>query len=393
MKKKLLLNKLVDKYESSKSFIGKNRLSQSFSIHPEKIFPKYLEDEEVDFFSDVNDSIKNLESKEFIFVDWAKGSIAKKISLNVNHLDDVYKYIDRQPRKQTQEWLLSVFNKYQNNACELLRNYFKIQRSRIEENQNVEFFNSNEDDYEDSIRAVDYIQKNTTEILIRNASLALFKDSKRLENIASTIEALMRKYGDYDGCDDILAECNVVRTPTQGLVKGNANICLDTQIIDLSKINGDMRFSTKSVDDITSVEVLGSRVVTIENLTSFYTYENNNDFVIYLGGFHNAVKREFIKKIFNSNPSKTYMHFGDIDAGGFYILKHLRSKTGVDFLPMKMDIETLQLYKDCVKTLSTEDRKRLEKLLGDNEFKDVIAYMLENDCKLEQENVTCLTQC
>lgn len=387
MKKKLLLNKLVDKYESSKSFIGKNRLSQSFSIRPEKIFPKYLEDEEVEFFSDVNDSIKNLESKEFIFVDWAKGSIAKKISLNVNHLDDVYKYIDRQPRKQTQEWLLSVFNKYQNNACELLRNYFKIQRSRIEENQNVEFFNSNEDDYEDSIRAVDYIQKNTTEILIRNASLALFKDSKRLENIASTIEALMRKYGDYDGCDDILAECNVIRTPTQVLVKGNANICLDTQIIDLSKINGDMGFSTKSVDDITSVEVLGSRVVTIENLTSFYTYENNNDFVIYLGGFHNAVKREFIKKIYNSNPSKTYMHFGDIDAGGFYILKHLRSKTGVNFLPMKMDIETLQLYKDCVKTLSTEDRKRLEKLLGDKEFKDVIAYMLENDCKLEQENV------
>ena len=387
MKKKLLLNKLVDKYESSKSFIGKNRLNQSFSIRPEKIFPKYLEDEEVEFFSDVNDSIKDLESKEFISVDWTKGSIAKKISLNVNHLNDVYKYIDRQPRKQTQEWLLSVFDKYQNNACELLQNYFKVQRSRIEENQNVEFFNSNEVDYEDSIRAVDYIQKNTTEILIRNASLALFKDSKRLENIVSTIEALMRKYGDYEGCEDILSECNVVKTPTQVLVKGNANICLDTQIIDLSKINGDIGFSTKSVDDITSVEVLGSRVVTIENLTSFYTYENNNDFVIYLGGFHNAVKREFIKKIYNNNPSKTYMHFGDIDAGGFYILKHLRSKTGVNFLPMKMDIETLQLYKDCVKTLSTEDRKRLEKLLGDNEFKDVVAYMLENDCKLEQENV------
>ncbi|PWJ35714.1 Wadjet anti-phage system protein JetD domain-containing protein [Fibrobacter succinogenes] len=393
MKKKSLLNKLVDKYESSKSFVGKNRQNQSFSIRPEKIFPKYLDDEEVDFFAEVNDSIKDLESNEFISVDWTKGCIAKKISLNVNHLNDVYKYIDRQPRKQTQEWLLSVFDKYQNNACELLQNYFKVQRCRIEENQNVEFFNSNEKDFEDSIRAVDYIQKNTTEILIRNASLALFKDSKRLENIASTIEALMRKYGDYDGCDDILAECNVVRTPTQVLVKGNANICLDTQIIDLSKIEGDIGFSTKSIDDITFVEVLGCRVVTIENLTSFYTYENNNDFVIYLGGFHNAVKREFIKKIYNSNPSKTYMHFGDIDAGGFYILKHLRTKTGVNFLPMKMDIETLQLYKDCVKTLSTEDRKRLEKLLGDNEFKDVIAYMLENDCKLEQENVTCLTQC
>ena len=134
MKKKLLLNKLVDKYESSKSFIGKNRLSQSFSI--KTAFCNFFIFSLLEFIFLIL-FIENLESKEFIFVDWAKGSIAKKISLNVNHLDDVYKYIDRQPRKQTLEWLLSVFNKYQNNACELLRNYFKIQRSRIEENQNV----------------------------------------------------------------------------------------------------------------------------------------------------------------------------------------------------------------------------------------------------------------
>lgn len=385
--KKKLLNKLIDKYETSKSFIGQNKVCQKFSINPSRLFPKYSNDAEVEFFSDLNESIRDLEKTELVSVDWLRGGVAGSVSLNIRNLDAAYKYIGRQPRKQIQERVLSILNEYQESACPLLSDFILAQKKRIELNQNVEYFNSDENDFKNLIRAVDFIQKNEDEILIRNASLSLFRDSKQLETMVPTIESLMRKYGDYEGCEDILAECNVVKTPTQVLVKGNAILNLKGQILDLSKMDGDIGLSTKSLKDVLSVNVLGNRVVTIENLTSFYTYGNRNDFVIYLGGFHNSVKREFIKKIYRGYPSKIYMHFGDIDAGGFYILKHLRNKTGVKFLPMKMDIETLQIYKDCVKTLSSEDRNRLEKLLSDDEFKDVVAYMLEHNCKLEQENV------
>ena len=385
--KKKLLNKLIDKYETSKSFIGQNKVNQKFTINPSKLFPKYSNDAEVEFFSDLNESIHDLEKAEFVSVDWLRGGVAGSVSLNIRNLDAAYKYVCRQPRKQIQERILSILNEYQESARPLLSDFILAQKKRIELNQNVEYFNSDENDFENLIRAVDFIQKNEDEILIRNASLSLFRDSKQLETMVPTIESLMRKYGDYEGCEDILAECNVVKTPTQVLVKGNAILNLKGQILDLSKMDGDIGLSTKSLKDVLSVNVLGNRVVTIENLTSFYTYGNRNDFVIYLGGFHNSVKREFIKKIYRGYPSKIYMHFGDIDAGGFYILKHLRNKTGVKFLPMKMDIETLQIYKDCVKTLSSEDRNRLERLLSDDEFKDVVAYMLEHNCKLEQENV------
>lgn len=386
--KKKLLNKLIDKYETSKSFIGQNKVNQKFTINPSKLFPKYSNDAEVEFFSDLNESIHDLEKSELVSVDWLRGGVAGSVSLNIRNLDAAYKYVCRLPRKQIQERVLSILNECQESAGKLLSDFILAQKKRIELNQDIEYYNSNEDDFKDLIRAVDFIQKNEDEILIRNASLALFKDSKRLETMTSTIESLMRKYGDYEGCEDILSECNVVKTPTQVLIKGNASINLNGQILDLSKMNGDIGLSTKSLKEVLSVDVLGNRVITIENLTSFYTYSNQEDFVIYLGGFHNSVKREFIKKIYRGYPSKIYMHFGDIDAGGFYILKHLRNKTGVKFIPMKMGVETLQLYKDCVKKLSTEDRKRLEKLLCDDEFKDVVAYMLENDCKLEQENVS-----
>lgn len=385
--KKKLLNKLIDKYETSKSFIGQNKVNQKFSINPSKLFPKYTNDAEVEFFSDLNESIRDLEKAGLVSVDWLRGSIAGNIFLNIRNLDAAYKYVCRQPRKQTQEMILSILDEYQESACKVLSDFILAQKKRIELNQNVEYFNSNENDFEDLIRAVDFAQKNEDEILIRNASLALFKDSKRLESMISAIESLMRKYGDYDGCEDVLAECNVVKTPTQVLIKGNASINLNGQIINLSKMNGDIGLSTKSLKDVLSVNVFGDRVVTVENLTSFYTYSNRDDFVVYLGGFHNSVKRDFIKKVFTENASKSYMHFGDIDAGGIYILKHLRNKTGIKFVPMYMDVETLKNYASCVKTLTKEDINRLVCLKKDSEFENLVSYMIEHNCKLEQENV------
>ena len=385
--KKKLLNKLIDKYENSKSFIGQNKVNQKFSVNPSKLFSEYSNDAEVEFFSGLNESIHDLEKAELVSVDWLRGGVAGNISLNMRNLDAAYKYVCRQPRKQTQERILLILNKYQGAACKLLSDFILAQKKRIELNQNIEYFNSNETDFEDLIRAVDFIQKNEEEILIRSASLVLFKDSKRLESISSTIESLMRKYGDYDGCEDVLAECNVVKTPTQVLVKGNASINLNGQIIDLSKVNGDIGLSTKSLRDVVSINVFGNCVITVENLTSFYTYGNRDDFVIYLGGFHNSVKRDFIKKVFAENASKSYMHFGDIDAGGLYILKHLRNKTGIHFFPMNMNVQTLEQYKSSLKTLTAEDRNRLEHFLDDEEFKNVARYMLDNNCKLEQENV------
>ena len=386
--KKKLLNKLIDKYETSKSFIGQNKVNQKFSINPSKLFPKYSNDAEVEFFSDLNESIRDLEKAELVSVDWLRGGVAGNVSLNIRNLDAAYKYVCRQPRKQTQKRILSILSEYQESACQLLSDFILAQKKRIELNQNVEYFNSNETDFEDLIRAVDFVQKNEDEILIRNASLALFKDSKRLESMISAIESLMSKYGDYEGCEDVLAECNVVKTPTQVLVKGNALINLNGQIIDLSKVNGDIGLSTKSLRDVVSIDVFGNRVITVENLTSFYTYGNRNDFVIYLGGFHNRAKREFLIKLYEHNKDKEYRHFGDIDAGGFYILEHLKRKTGIPFVSLNMNIVTLEKYMEHTKKLTVNDRKRLEMLFNKLENdREVVEFMLDNDCKLEQEAV------
>ena len=107
-------------------------------------------------------------------------------------------------------------------------------------------------------------------------------------------------------------------------------------------------------------------------------------FAIYLGGYHNSVRREFIKKIYHQNPNVAFYHFGDIDAGGFYILEHLKRQTGVDFQAYKMDLNTLKEYRNYSKKLTDHDIDRLLKL-KDTRYSEVISYMLDHDCKLEQE--------
>ncbi|MGN0732345.1 MAG: Wadjet anti-phage system protein JetD domain-containing protein [Treponema sp.] len=72
-------------------------------------------------------------------------------------------------------------------------------------------------------------------------------------------------------------------------------------------------------------------------------------FYIFLSGYHNSAKQNFIKKIHRQNPEKEYLHFGDIDPDGFYILQNLRTKTKINFKPHKMGIAQLEKYSSFTK--------------------------------------------
>lgn len=52
-----VLEQLLDAYEKSKTFQGGNQVKQSFSVQIGKIFPRYQDDAEYDYFCQVNESI------------------------------------------------------------------------------------------------------------------------------------------------------------------------------------------------------------------------------------------------------------------------------------------------------------------------------------------------
>lgn len=393
---KRTINALLDKFEKSKTFIGENQVCQRFSRRLSELFPKYNDDAEYDFFCEVNEALEELQNRGLIELDCQRAGIITKVELNLQQLDSCYAFVGRESKKEEHSWLLGVMEQFV--GCSILEKYFMVQRMKIAKNQKVEYFDGNKQEFLDLLTLVTLICANEEEQFIRDFSVNHFSDSKRVQALAGRAQALMYQYGDYQDKDSVFEECGIVKTPTYVCMKGNGRVTLGGQVIDLVKLGGDVALSTATLKELSRLEVLGRRVVTVENLTSFHDYADTQDFVIYLGGFHNTTKRRFLIYLYEQNREKEYVHFGDIDAGGFYIFEHLRLKTGIPFRTIYMDTDILKEHHAQTKALTQSDRKRIESLLAKlndrlegnmpgEDYREVLMYMLENNCKLEQEAV------
>ena len=387
---KLILNELIDQYERSKSFVGKNVQNQYFRIKIDKLFPMYDDESQFEIFSEVNLKIKELESKGLIVVERKKRGkidtdVVLRVTLVTDNIDECYNLLDRKSKYDKNTELKKILNEYVNKTS-LLRKYCEKQIERLNDNKKIQFCNEDCNKLEQVLKVLSNIETIKEETYVRNFSVRVLGDSKAFEKIKNVVIDILYEYGDYINKDSILQDLNIVNNPGYVYIKGKACIILSGQTFDLTKINGSIGLSSSILNDIERVNVVGSKVITIENLTTFNSFEDVNAVIIYLGGFHNSIRRKFICKIHENNSSKEYFHYGDIDVGGFEILMDLRRKTGINFLPLNMDTKMLSKYLTYTKRLSENDKKRLNKMIG-GEFDEVIKYMLENDCKLEQEAI------
>lgn len=103
-----VLEHLLDSYEKSKTFQGENQVNQRFSIQVGKLFPRYQDDAEYDYFCRVNDAMKELCTASLINTEYERNGVLKKVVLNMEKLDDCYAYLGRTPRRQEQEMLLAI---------------------------------------------------------------------------------------------------------------------------------------------------------------------------------------------------------------------------------------------------------------------------------------------
>lgn len=381
--KEIILNLLLDKYERSKSFTGDNKVEQRFSVKIATLFPKYGDEAEYDLFNALNEAVFALSEMDFVSFQCKKNGVIENVSLKFTRLYDAYAYLTRTPKAETNRKLIDLLEQY-DGKNDLLTRFCTVQKERIAKNKKAEYFDGDIAEYKKLLKAVGMIFDVAEETFIRDFSVRVFGDSKSFEKIKEKVKRLLFQYGDFPDEETVLEDLNIVKNPGHIYMKGSALIQISGQTIDLSKLNGDVAISSALLPDVEKITVTGKKIMSIENLTSFHAFSEKDTFAVYLGGYHNTHRRRFIQQLFKDNPTAAYYHFGDIDAGGFYILLHLRNKTGVPFLPYHMDISTLQQCYDYTKQLTENDVKRLKKL-ADTEFSDTINYMLTNNCKLEQE--------
>ena len=126
---------------------------------------------------------------------------------------------------------------------------------------------------------------------------------------------ILRKSGYFDdlieNCTDekeenkvILEELNVYANPSYVYFKGNGKITFQNgnEISITPEIP--LALSSACIKEIADFEITDTKIMTVENLTSFNRIKEDDIFYIFLSGYHNSAKQNFIKKIHSQNQEK-----------------------------------------------------------------------------------------
>ena len=399
-RQKQILEKLLRKYESSKTYKGENAVRQSFSILPTDVYPKYDNDfEDPNSIDDFEKELEVLESEKLIVREIRNRRVVK---ITANITDDIWPKIRSilgvKERKLQQQEELDFYKRFLSKDP-IIADFCKTQINRIEADKKATY---SLEESANIIKILDYILSDHSEILERELSIETLHDSKaweksyrtkvckilsesaRFKDIASEADDSKEIY------DTILENLNVYKNPSYIYFKGKAKIkFVDGRILDVAQ-NKAMALPSTEISDIDEIEIYNKSVMTIENLTSFNRVRGTDVFFLYLSGYHNSPKQHFLKKIFSQNQNKyiSYFHFGDIDPDGLYILENLRNKTGINFKPYCMNPECLNKYRNYAKPFESNDIKKAESLIASGKYVDVATYMLDNKIKLEQEIIS-----
>ena len=392
-----ILTYLVDKYRKSKKDSGDNKTNRRTQVKPEKLYKKYNANdgdfEEISKFNQAADCLCKLG-----FVRSVKetfGTQIQSIFLVDECIQEAEKYLAEKcgyvSKNMKIEKLRNLVGKYKNASpiCEK-------ECARLLESIAERKVPKNIDELDDVLKAIAFIENNQEELYMREMSMKVYGDSKYFENVSlQPVCSMLRKYSkqnlrEDELLDEILLIYHITREPQKLCIKGKAIINIGGTEVDISSFSEGVEFQASELKNIKSVKLMVTYFMTIENRTSYLRYAKDDVVVFYLGGYANRYQRDFIKAVYMSNRDANYLHFGDIDAGGFWIHHNLCEITGVNFELFSMSADELRNRKfaTCLHELSDNDRVRLQELKKIEMYEDVVRYMLHNNVKLEQEIVS-----
>jgi len=391
-----ILNKLLDKLDKRKIRNGSTlKRVVSLCTDKDKIFEKYWAEDAYNYRPDIHDAVDFLVQKGFIIAEYDKNTeLLKKVTLNNNNITEAYAFLNRIPKQtiidediKRAKALLTLIEE-----STVSYRYLSKMISLLESGDaHLAYFKSLEE-LAISTSIVKEIENNEDEILLRNFSKKKFKDSKLVERNDGKLVRIFNEFDErqYSDFSELCTIHYIVKDKGYAYVKHGFCFKINNQIIDLDALKIDFAFSDEAIDKMEILALNKKKVVTIENLTTFHYYNDPDSIIIYLGGYHNSIKRKLLQKINSYNSKLSWLHMGDIDWGGFEIFIHLKNMTGIDFVPFKMGIDELREHKNECISLTEDDRRKLELLLQNHDakvFYPTIQFMLKNGYKLEQESI------
>ena len=204
-------------------------------------------------------------------------------------------------------------------------------------------------DIADAIRVLEAMANSAEDVIVRVLSVALFKDSKRIEALIRHLDVLTAESLTTPAREwhEVLSSIGLVKEPQPLLCAGDGFVT----------VRGDLRvrlvppylgLANGSVD---AYEGSPTWVLTIENLTSFHLAARElngcpHGLIVYTGGMPSpSWCAAYVRLLDGLDAGIPAYHWGDIDLGGFRIAARIREclPPSRRFFPWLMDSESLDV--------------------------------------------------
>lgn len=415
---KLILDELLDRYERSKLFregSSTKRILLDVSDHGRFSGLQERADEKREFL----DALEELQDKGLIGYDWVrfeKGNLVDKIWLvtEPGALLDSYRLAGRISRREKlftlEKQLRDTLDGMEGNSENDVFRFLKRELETIQSKKNISRFFFQGDGKKDTdeknrnlLLFLSELQHREDNRLERVMSMALFGDSKYFERelkqkVLSILRTLAREDGRENLTDEeLLEERGIFRWPEIMEFCGPVSVTLDdgTIIPYMGQVYG-AYINATMVHHVVRVQLHEPlRIISIENKANYTWYltkaRKSRELVLYHGGCFSPMKGKWFRLIAEADGAVDVevFHWSDIDLGGFRIFRRFRDELFPWAVPWRMDIRTLESYKDyCIPLGSESYRYHLRALTEDPAyrcFSDTIRYMLDQNVRLEQE--------
>lgn len=389
-----ILVRLVKKYYKRQVTYGQIKNERRIIVKVTEVYKDYEKTNcDLQLKLHINEVAKKLEGKHFITLENLRYSDdIVKMFLNEGQLYEIESYMEEQYHISTREYLVhsikQLIKEYRDRGS-LPRYYcgkleYLIQNSASEPDILKE---------REILQMLEFLQNNKRELYVREASMMVYGSSKyfeetRYESVCNVIKELNQgEENEYGFSDEVLHKYHITGVEQEVCLRGDFVIEFPDYILETKYLAGGMSLSSKDIPRIKRMKVHTENIMTIENKTAFYRFENKDYSTVYLGGFANRHQICFLEKLYLENPDRRYYHFGDIDVGGFLIHQHLCSATGIGFQLYHMGVIELRnvRYRHCLQKLSAKDMERMKGLTDHQMYQEAAAEMIKEGVKLEQE--------
>lgn len=408
MERRIILSRLLDKYESSKHLLQPGVSMRRVMLRIDrKELPEYKYDEGSAIRDAYNNAAVSLEKDGLVSVEWARPGRMSVIALNLPSIDEAYRRCGRQHPRDRANAVIALLESalpepycdwiacWKREACETACRTYKVPSFCKDDLSPLEKLAA-------AFRVYDSL--NGTPISMRAFSIACFQDSKIFERECR--DEFLRIAEKYDAelnetCRqrdlsqrEKLAFLGIYARPELFELSGNCKIKTPDGVIDLAATGKfGIGLPSTMTDSILAFDLAGiNKITLIENKTNYDEYllteKSADELVLYHGGFLSPQKKKLYEKISLCVHDDVEVGFwADIDLGGFRMFEKLQAIFS-KLVPMRMCAEEVLKYHSAGKPRGADYLAQLRACRNDNIyplFSEVIDQILQYGVTIEQE--------